>query len=68
MMFKVFRVFIMVRNKIYQTECFTTLLISGDKSINNWAFSWNIDGEEAGGTATHGSAVYKGPNYYGLSR
>jgi len=47
MMFKVFRVFIMVRNEIYQTECFTTLLISGDNSINNEAFSWNIDGEEA---------------------
>jgi hypothetical protein len=53
MMFKVFRVFIMVRNEIYQTECFTTLLISGDKSINNRAFSWNIDGEEASGTTTY---------------
>jgi hypothetical protein len=68
MMFKVFRVFIMVRNEIYQTECFTTLLISGDNSINNEAFSWNIDGEEASRTTTLGSAVYKGPNYYGLSR
>lgn len=38
MMFKVFKVFIMVWNKIYQTDYFVyTLLLSGNLTINNRA-------------------------------
>jgi len=35
-MFKVFKVFIMVWNKVYQTDyCVNTLMVSGNTTINN---------------------------------
>jgi hypothetical protein len=53
MMFKVFKVFITVRNKIYQTDYFkNALLLFGNKTINNGGLFKNIDGEEASGTTT----------------